>query len=551
MNKKYWFIGGIAVLILALLAGAIWFNCTYTVIGGQIHDRDITSVNLSDIDLRKPERIAQLEGLQTADLRNTGLTPAEYDRIREALPDCEILWLVPFQGEFLDPNTTSLTLSSITEEEMALLAYFPQLQTIDMTSCADVDAITKVIEMYPQCDVQWNVPFQGKSIAYDVQQVVVSTLNQEDIDMLRYFTNLESVNARKCGDLDAIKQLLQQYPDLNVQWLVPLQGKSHESSSTTLEFADADAAELMENLKYFPQLESVTLTGIVPDHAAMDALLEAYPDVDFIWDFLLCGVTVNSNATEIDLSNIKMESVDEVENSLKYFNNLEKVVMYKCNISDEDMDALWKRHPETRFVWGIYFGGYCVRTDETGFMPWKYGYTRDGRPGMSNTEAQKLKYMVDLVAIDIGHNDITDLSFLYHTPNVEYLMMCGTGVTDLTPLGSLKKLKYLELWENPVKDLSPLAGCTALEDINIYGVKAEDLSPLLDLPLKNIWFNARLYSDEQAEMLKNAFPDSNVVHNPRWPTSVGWRRIPNYFAQRDALDMFYMDSAGEGKNKNW
>ena len=548
MKIKYWIFGGIAAIILA---GAIWLGCTYTLIGGQIYNRDVTTVNLADIDLKNPERIAQLKNLQVADLRNTGLTPAEYDQIRTALPDCQILWLVPFQGKYLDPDSTFLTLSSITEEEMALLDYFPDLQIIDMKDCTDANAIMKVIALRPQCDVRWMIPFQGQTLSYDVHSLNISTLSQEDIALIGYFTELESVNARKCGDLEAIAALRQQYPDLEVKWLVPFQGKSYEHDITTLELADADAEELMTQLQYLPQLETLTLTGTVPSLDVMDQLMEAYPNVNFGWDFQLCGVTVNTNAKEIDLSNIKMESVEEVENSLKYFNCLEKVVMYKCGISDEDMDALWKRHPETRFVWGIYFGGYCLRTDDTSFMPWKYGYTRDGRPGMGNAEAQKLKYMVDLVAIDIGHNDITDMSFLYYTPNVEFLMMCGTGVSDLTPLGSLKKLKYLELWENPIKDLSPLAGCTALEDINFYRVAAEDLTPLLGLNLKNVWFSGRLYSEEQVAMIKEAYPNSQIVSNPMWPTSLGWRRIPNYYAQRDALDMFYLDSAGEGKNKNW
>ena len=542
MKKQYWIFGGIAA---ALLAGIIWFICTYAIIGGHIYNRNTLAVDLSDIDLKNPARIAQLESLQAADLRNTGLTPEEYDHLRTALPDCEILWLVPFQGSYLDPDSTCLVLSSITEEEMALLAYFPNLQTIDMTFCTDADAIMKVIDMYPQCDVQWIVPFQGKSIAYDVKNLNLSTLSREDLGMIRYFTALESVTARKCDDLDVIMELRQQYPNLKIKWLVPIQGKTYEQDTTALEFMDADPEELEAQLKYLPQLKTVTLTGTVPDNDTMYDLKQAYPDVEFIWDFQLCGVTVNSSATEIDLSNIPMESVEEVENSLKYFNCLERVVMCKCGISSEDMDALWKRHPEIRFVWSAYFAGHYIRTDSISFMPWKLGYTRDGRRGMTNEEAAELKYLVDLVAIDIGHNRINDLSFLYYTPNVEYLMICCSNISDLTPVGSLKKLKYLEIWENKITDLSPLAGCTALEDINFTFTVVDDLTPLFDLPLKNIWFNGRYYTDEQVQSVVDNFPDSTVKYWGAWPTSLGWRSIPNYFAQRDVLEMFYLKSAGE------
>ena len=67
--------------------------------------------------------------------------------------------------------------------------------------------------------------------------------------------------------------------------------------------------------------------------------------------------------------------------------------------------------------------------------------------------------------------------------------------------------------------------------------------------LKNIWFNGRSFPEEQVQMVYDTFPDANVQSKPRWPTSLGWRRIPNYYAQRDILGLFYLDSAGEGKNQ--
>ena len=540
MKNKYWIFGGIAAMILA---SAIWLGCTYTIIGGQIYNRDVTTVNLADIDLKNPKRVAQLKSLQVADLRNTGLTPAEHDQIRTALPDCQILWLVPFQGQHLNSDSASLTVSSITEEEMALLDYFPGLQTIDMMDCTDVDAILKVIELHPQCNVRWMIPFQGQPQSYDAHSLSISTLSQDDLTMIGYFTELESVDARKCSDLEAIAALRQQYPDLEVKWQVSFQGKSYEHDITTLELADADAEELMTQLQYLPQLETLTLTGTVPDNDTMYELKQAFPDIEFIWDFTLCGITVNSSAVELDLSQIQMQSVDEVENSLKYFNNLEKVVMYMCGISSEDMDALWKRHPEIRFVWGAKFGSHYLRTDETTFMPWKLGYSRDGSPRMTNADAAELKYMVDLIAIDIGHSKISDLSFLYYTPNMEYLLICDSGITDLTPIGSLKKLKYLELWENKCTDLTPLANCTALEDINLTFIPVKDLTPLFGLNLKNIWLTGWRYDEEQIEMLKATFPDSKIRDRGTYPTTFGWRSIPNYFAQRDLFGLPYMKSA--------
>lgn len=539
MKKIYWIIIGIVTALAA--AGFIWFRSTYAVIGGQIYDRNVASVDFSGINLKNPGNIARLKNLQEADLRSTDLSAKEYDKIRAALPDCEILWLVPFQGERLDPNTTSVTMTSVTDEDIALLGYFPNLETVDMTACADADATLKIAELYPQCKVQGMIPFQGQTISYDTETLTVSTLSQEDVDMVRHFTELKSIDAKACTDLDAVMALHEQYPDIQISWTVPVGSKTYAGNSTELELTDATVEEVEELLKYMPDLKVLNLTGKTPDNETMLQLKEANPNVAIGWDFELCGVTVNTNDTEIDLSEIEMESVDEVENSLKYFNNLEKVVMFKCGISSEDMDALWKRHPETRFVWGAYIGGHYFRTDETTFMPWKQGFARDGSRGITDEECVELKYMVDIVCMDIGHQAITDLSFLYYMPNMEYLMLCEGKITDLTPVGSLKKLKFLELWMNPVSDFSPLAGCTALEDINFTRMHVDDLSVLYDLPLKNIWLSRWYFEKEELEPLFEAFPDATIQSRGEWPTTFGWRLLPNNRAQRDLLEMFYIE----------
>ena len=537
MKKTLSFLG---ICVVLLLACTFWFSSNFALVNGTPYSLDTTDLNLSGDQLKRPETIARLSQLETADLRNTGLTPEDYEMLRNTLPDCEILWLVPFQGAYLDPNSTSLTISSITEEEMALLKYFPGLECIDMRACTDVDAILKLRKMLPDCDIQWMVPFQGDHLDYATEVLTLSTLTEEDITAIGYFPNLKAINATDCTDLGMVTKLAQTYPDCRVQWQVPLGDQMYPSDIVDLTLSDANTVELTAQLAYLTRLESVTFTGIIPENDAIYELKQIYPNVDFIWDFILCGVTVNSNDVEIDLSDIQMESVDEVEQSLKYFNRLEKVVMCKCGISNEDMDALWKRNPEVRFVWSVLFGSARVRTDTIDFMPWKLGYTRNGKGPMNDHDARNLKYLVDVVVMDLGHNSIHDLSFLYNMPNMEYFMMCECYATDITPLASLKKLKYFEMFENRVMDLSPLAECTALEDVNLCYNPFQDITPLLGLNLKNIWISGWMLPKDQLELLHEAFPNATIVDNSPRSTGAGWRDLPNYFAQRDLLGLWYM-----------
>ena len=94
---------------------------------------------------------------------------------------------------------------------------------------------------------------------------------------------------------------------------------------------------------------------------------------------------------------------------------------------------------------------------------------------------------------------------------------------------------------NPVSDFSPLAGCTALEDINFTRMHVDDLSVLYDLPLKNIWLSRWYFEKEELEPLFEAFPDATIQSRGEWPTTFGWRLLPNNRAQRDLLEMFYIE----------
>ena len=128
------------------------------------------------------------------------------------------------------------------------------------------------------------------------------------------------------------------------------------------------------------------------------------------------------------------------------------------------------------------------------------------------------------------------LQNIFKELNTEY------GITDLTPIASLKKLKYLELFKNGITDISPLAECTALEDINISYTSVSDITPLLGLNLKNIWITTWRLKEGQRALLYETFPDAKICPNHRYATGGGWRKLPNYYAQRDILGMFYMSS---------
>lgn len=467
-----------ALILLALIVaggyfGLEYFRDTYLSTSHGIYRLDATELDISGEKAPDLVQISTLTGLKQLDLRDTGITVAEYEQLQRALPECEILWQVPIQGQYLELDAAKLKINALTREELESLQYLPKLR---------------------------------------------------------------QVSAEECGDLDILLALQEMYPEIRVDYLVTIGDKTVPGDLETLSGCDAPIEELMEKLQYLPNLKEMSLAIAEPDNEAVYALIQAYPEVQIRWNVEVCGRRYMSLIRELDLSGTQVESTADVENALKYFPNLERVIMCDCGVSSEEMDAMWKRNSEYRFVWSVKIANCMVRTDVTTFMPYQYGIAR-----LRNKDAKEIKYLVDVMCMDLGHMGITDLSFLQYMPNLEYLIVADCGVTDISPMEGLTKLKYLEAFKNSIRDISALATCTSLRDLNLCYNKVRDFSPLYELEhLEHLWIMDNYVSYVTRDILEETFPDATIMYHTYSSTGNGWRQIPGYYEQRDLLGMWYM-----------
>lgn len=464
------------LLVVLVLAGAAWGGIRYfESLDRNPYAADAVELDLSGMKDPDIDALCGLSKLKRLNLLYTGITDADYEKLRKALPDCRIMWQVPFQGNYLELNTRQITVESLTDE---------------------------------------------------------------DVELLRYLTKLESVDARQCGDLDQIMSLREKYPQILVDYRVPVGGRELSCTTVNLMVADPDPEELTQMLQYLPELQKVTFTGEIRDRDAILELENTYPQIAFLWNIEIAGRKFLNTTREVDLSGVQVEDLEEVAAAYPYFDNLEKVILCDCGKTSEELDAFWKKYPEVRVVWSVRVQFFKVRTDVTTLMPFKFGCGK-----LSNSNAESLKYLVDLVCVDFGHMGMTDLSFLEYTPNIEYLIVADSRVSDITPIGNLKKLKYLEIFLNHITDISPLAGCTELRDLNMCYNLVSDFTPLLELEhLENLWIKGNYMTREKRMMLEEAFPNARIVFDNGKITSTdaGWRRLPRYYEQRDLLGMWYM-----------
>ena len=383
-------------------------------------------------------------------------------------------------------------------------------------------------------------------MAFDSQAAELTVSDADPAQLLEklpYFPQLKKLTLE--GTLPATEELLtlkETFPDILQVYPITIGEQSFLTDSKVLDLSNAtvDLSALQEALPLFSCLEELTLTGTnLTDEEAM-ALSDSMPGILVRCELPLAGQRFVTDSTELDISGCPV-TVEEVDKMLPYFSRLEKLDMSYCGISDEEMDALNQRHPETSIVWTLDIGMAKTRTDAIYFYPAEVNYYP------TNEEMKRLRYCTELVAIDIGHTRATDCEFLWYTPKVRYLILADTGITDITPVGNLKELIYLELFNLRTKDYSPLLNCTKLQDLNI-GTTHADPEPLTRMTwLHNLqWHRADQDPVYKEAILKlpEQLPDTNVELYPRNKArniGGGWRYIPNYYVFRDIIGATYFN----------
>ena len=154
----------------------------------------------------------------------------------------------------------------------------------------------------------------------------------------------------------------------------------------------------------------------------------------------LCGVEIDTQAAEIDFGERAVQDVEDLIALIEQMPNLMRVDMYHSKLSLADMDRLFDGYPQIRFGWTLYMGKHVARMDATSFS------TLHGKcPEHDETFFAPLRFCRDLVALDLGHNRIRDISFLRNFPHMKVLILACNKIEDISVLGELKELDAADI----------------------------------------------------------------------------------------------------------
>ena len=516
MSKKVVTVLAVIALVLALVVagalGFLWYRNTHVFVEGKAYSNRVDSL----------------------DLRQESISIEHYDQLKALLPDCEILWNVPFQNGTVSSDCGELTIDTISDGDIELMAaYFPNLKKVDASRCGDYAMLEKLQARLPELDVIYTVSLGGKSFAPDSTEL---SLAPEDFDLDTLAANLPylpQVNTleflRTDLTLEQVEQLRTDFPGITFAFTVELLGQEYGEDTTELDLSamtSEQVEEVSQKLPMLPALEKITLTdgegnSQLPKED-VKTLQEAVPGVVIDYSFDFFGTRLSTAEEEVHIKNVKIgdEGESEVRAALDLLPNCKRFVLENCQISNEVMAKLRDDYRDrTKVVWRVSFGKGSSLTDAQ-ILRAVYD--------LVDTNCANLTYLEDVRFMDIGHNEfLKESSFISGMKSLEYVIISGSMISDLKPFANCKNLKVLEAaFCEYIYSAEGLESCENLERLNISYTHITDLSPLDNLNLVNLcaMYEGKSRVPQEAQDRFQALkPDCKMTFVGSQPYGSAWR----------------------------
>ncbi len=417
----------------------------------------------------------------------------------------------------------------LSADELPSLEQYRNLKSVDLRGSACYDALMRYSEEHPAQEVRYTVPLGGLETDSGVTALTLepdSFSLDELTEKLRCLPSLTHITlSRTTLTAEEIARLRASFPDRTIQYTVPLLERELGEHTRELDLSGLRPEQLDEALRalrLLPALERVELTdaegGNTLSGEEVKRLQDAFPELCFAYRFELFGQTVSTEDERIEYVRvpIRNEGVEELRRALPLLKSCRYFLLDNCGIDNELLAALRDEFPETKIVWRLYIEYIGFLTDiKVLHLTWMW----------TNQNIQILRYCNELEYFDIGHNTISDISFMAYMPNLKYAILSYNYVRDVSPLANCKKLEMLELYFcHLLEDISPLAECESLKLLNVSATKVHDISPVFKLKNLERFYCIMNYGipEEQQEQIYEELPDCWITFNQEIDKAVGW-----------------------------
>ncbi len=221
-------------------------------------------------------------------------------------------------------------------------------------------------------------------------------------------------------------------------------GRNHYFDDTSFAvYNETITQEDMKNICRMKKLETLTFSGCTFEGGAKAQLSLLPPTIKYI-------TLEASGITDADLASLPIRSMTELRN-----------VILPGNPDVTDLSVLSS------------VSGTLTRVDisSTGVKDLSPLSQAAGLLSVSANNCPDLDFSTldttGLYTVEAMYSDITDISFLQGSKNLETLRLSGNKISDLSPLAGLTDLRELRLDQNDIRDLTPLIGVTSLHNVDL------------------------------------------------------------------------------------
>lgn len=385
-----------------------------------------------------------------------------------------------------------------------------------------------ILEQLPDCDIIWDVAFQGSRYPSNSQSLTVTGFSQADMDrILEHFPNLTELNAQGCQDYSLLEAFQEARPGCRITYTVDLGGKAFSSDVTTLllEQGDYTMDALMENLPHLPNLTSIHMPTPNLTKEQLQTLRSTFDSISITATVEVLGREYDDlTTTQLDFSNLTAAEAALAAQQISNLPNLSFVELTKngvCNLTRDQVRLLTQAAPQAAFSYSFDFYGRTLSSsdeeavfrdmyigdegeaelrmaldlmprckrfvlDNCGFSNEVLAAVRDdyrhqtkvvwrvwfGKGGSSLTDVTILRSINDLV--DSNCHDM-----IYCEDTV--FMDVGHNLQLYTAefVAGMPNLEYCIFSGSPIQDLTPFENCTKLKMLELtFCGYVKDISPL-------------------------------------------------------------------------
>ena len=332
----------------------------------------------------------------------------------------------------------------------------------------------------------------GKSYPNDIESIIVTDCDIKDYSVFNQFKNLKTLDLSQMeispSDYDRIASQVNK--EISVVWNVPVGNGRFLNTTKSLSLSQEMCISDASFVRYFHDLDKLYIAFDEVSPLLIDIVSSARslrPEIELVCSTSVYGVTIDNQTDFLDMNQIDIKDLAPLDMALRIFPNVRTVEMCACRLDNETLAAFRDKYPDRKIVWLIILTNHLSRANRQYF----YHAIRSDAQVFSTLNYQKyydftsemaspiFRYCTEMRALDLGHNNLTDISEITNLKHLHTLILADNQITDISPLSQLKNLNYLEIQGNKITDAAPLGELPELEDLYMVSNKGIKNTPEL------------------------------------------------------------------------